>query len=177
MNKIQSLIAIIALVMCACSDKKETSDNTDIPQVKNAISELIIKNPPADAKGIFETRKVALPGDIITIKGKVMGSENPLVNGRAIMLLGDPNILTSCDLKPGDACTKPWDVCCDSPEDIKASVLTVQVVDNDGSPVKTGFKGVSGIKELSQLVVTGVVAEGSNKDNLLLNATAIYVNP
>lgn len=168
------ITAAAMLALAACSEQKESAES-GAPGNGSALSALIVTDAPDNPGDIFETRKTAKPGDTITIRGKVMGRKHPFVPGRAIVVLGDPNIITSCDLRPGDSCTTPWDTCCDTPEDIRDSIVTVQVVDNDGSPVKADIKGVAGIKELSELVVTGVVADGSNKDNLLLNATAIYV--
>jgi len=104
-----------------------------------------------------------------------MGRKEPFIDGRALVVLGDPAVITSCDLRPGDNCPTPWDVCCDDHGDIKASTATIQILDSNGKPLKQGLKGVSGIKELSNIIVTGTIAEGSNTDNLLVNATGIFV--
>ena len=106
-----------------------------------------------------------------------MGSKSPFVAGRAMVILGDPDKLTSCDIKHGDRCLTPWDVCCDDHDDIKNFTATIQIVAQDGKLVKAGLKGLKGIQELSQLIITGTVADGSNADNLLINATGIYVQP
>lgn len=106
-----------------------------------------------------------------------MGRKDPFVAGRAMLVLGDPAKLTSCDIKDCSECPTPWDVCCDDPDDIKNFTATVQVLDADGKLIKQGLKGNHGIKELSQLIVTGTVAEGSNADNLLINATGIFIKP
>ena len=79
------------------------------------------------------------------------------------------------DLIPEDECPTPWDVCCDDPDVITASIATIQVVDDEGRPLKSGLRGVGGMKELSSLVVKGVVAKGSNEKNFLVNATGIHV--
>lgn len=176
------IAAITALTLGACSEKKQTAESRDAHSTPaapgsgaNAITSVIVSEAPMNPESIFPAKQSAQPGDTLTVHGKVMGGYDVFVPGRAIMILGDPEIITSCDLKPDDPCKTPWDVCCDSPEDIRDATLTVQLVDKDGKLVHSGFKGVSGIKELSELVVTGVVAEGSNKENLILNATAVYV--
>lgn len=175
MKKHNYLAMICILALGACSDKKETTQTP--PSGDDGLTAVILKEAPQSPKAIYDVRKSAKPGETITIAGKVMGRKDPFVEGRAIMILGDPEHITSCDLIPGDSCKTPWDVCCDDPDIIKESTVTVQVVDADGKLLKSGFKGVAGIKELSELIVTGVVAEGSNKDNLLLNASGIYVKP
>ena len=170
------LLIVSMFAFASCGEKNETTDTKESAN-SNELESIIVKTAPENAQSIYVAREKAKPGDKLTIQGKVMGARQVFVDGRAILKLGDPELITSCDLIPGDSCETPWDVCCDDPDTIKESTLTVQVVDADGKVLKSGFKGVSGIKELSKLVVTGTVAEGSNKDNLLLNATAIYVKP
>ncbi len=83
--------------------------------------------------------------------------------------------ISSCNRLHGDSCSTPWDVCCDDPDVIQASIATIQVVDADGKLHKSGLKGLGGIKELSQLVVQGTIADGSGPDNLIINATGIHI--
>ena len=93
----------------------------------------------------------------------------------SLLTLGDPARITSCDLIPGDECTTPWDVCCADPDVVTASVATIQVLDEQGKPLKSGLRGLGGLQELSSLIVVGEVAEGSNEKNFLVNATGIHV--
>lgn len=171
----------IALAACtllaACGDKKNTNSNTPPASSADGLEAVALQQMPDEALSITEIRKDITPGKKITMKGKVMGRKDPFVEGRAILILGDPAIITSCDLREGDTCTTPWDVCCDDADDIKNSVATIQVLDANGKLLKQGLKGFQGIKELSHLVITGTIAEGSNKDNLLINATGIFVQP
>ena len=113
----------------------------------------------------------------MTFTGHVIGSDPVFMDGRAVMIMGDPKKLTSCNLRPGDECETPWDVCCDDHDVITASILTVQVVDDAGKPLKTGLKGLGGMKELSALTIIGKVADKSNESNMLINATGIFVQP
>ena len=104
-----------------------------------------------------------------------MGNSSPLIKSRALLTLGDPARMRSCDLIPGDECPTPWDVCCGDPDVIAASIATVQLVDTAGRPLKSGLRGLGGLRELSSLVVVGEVAEGSSEKNFLVNATGIHV--
>ena len=165
-----------ALAIVSCKQKAEPEVASTTPNT-TGIESVILKAEPANALSIAKIRQSVEPGQTITLAGKVIGNRAPFVEGRAMVVLGDPAKLTSCDLRPEDACATPWDVCCDEPGDIKNFTATIQVIDADGKLLKQGLKGVSGIQELSQLVVTGVIAEGSNADNLLVNATGIYVKP
>ena len=168
------LTCLSALALCSCGEKKTSTSDKSAPTTES-LQSLILESAPADAQQIFEIRKAAKEGDKVVISGKVMGRKDPFVDGRAIMMIGDPNKITSCDLNHDDACPTPWDVCCDDPDVIKASTLTVQVVDTDGKLVKEGLKGLGGMKELSQLVVVGTVADGSNAENMFINATGFYI--
>lgn len=164
-----------ALTLASCSEKKETSDTSSSDETP--FSQIILSEQPAEAIDIADLRTNANPGDMVTFTGSIIGNDPVFIDNRAVMIMGDPKKLTSCDKIPGDECETPWDVCCDDPDVIKDSIVTVQVVDADGKPLKNSLKGVSGIEELSSLVVTGEVAEGSNKDNMLVNATGIFVQP
>ena len=167
-----ALASILSLT--ACSDEKDTSNATPAKE-DSALTALVLKEEPAEAVDIADLRTSAKPGDEVTFAGKVIGSMNVFMDGRAVMILGDPKKLTSCDLNPDDQCETPWDVCCDDPEVIKDSIVTVQAVDDAGKPVKEGFKGLAGMKELSSVVIKGEVADGSTDANMVVNATGIFV--
>ena len=162
------------LLLSACNPSKKSGADTPDPS-NSDLSAVLLESAPPDALTVTEARKNPKPGIEVTISGKVMGKMDPFVDGRALLTLGDPAKLTTCDLIPGDSCETPWDVCCDDPDLIKESIATVQVVDDQGRPLKAGLKGLGGMKELSSLVIKGTVAEGSNADNLLINATGIHV--
>jgi len=84
-------------------------------------------------------------------------------------------LLTPCNEIPGDECETPWDCCCDSKEDKKAGIATIQIAGPDGRVLKEGIEGVGGLAKLATVTVTGKVAEGSSADSLVVNATAIHV--
>jgi len=167
--------SLLALSLTACNNKKETTGNEQPVSVDPALSAILLDTAPAGAVTITEARKNPTPGTEVVFSGKIMGKMQPFVDGRALLTLGDPTKIISCDLMPGDSCETPWDVCCDEADTIARSIVTVQVLDDKGSPLKQGLKGLGGMKELSSLVVKGTVAEGSNADNLLVNATGIHV--
>jgi hypothetical protein len=129
--------------------------------------------PSGESKSIHLIRATAKPGDEITVSGKIMGNAKPFVDGRAAFILGDPEVLTPCNLDPSDKCTTPWDACCDSPEDKKRGIATIQVVGADGRVLKEPVEGVGGLVNLTTVTVTGKVAEGSSTDVLIINAQAI----
>ncbi|NNC87761.1 MAG: hypothetical protein HKN82_04785 [Akkermansiaceae bacterium] len=168
------LSAAAALAVAACK-QNEAAGGGAAPAPAGNLEAVLTAEAPPNPVSILEARKNPAAGADVTVTGKIMGRREPFVDGRALVVIGDPAALTSCDLRPGDSCATPWDVCCDEPAVIRKSIATVQVVDADGSPLKEGLKGLGGMKELSSLVVTGTVAEGSNADNFVINATGIHV--
>jgi hypothetical protein len=134
---------------------------------------LFLTTEPKDAKPVEDAKKAAKPGETIVVRGRVGGSADPFVAGRTVFTIVGPG-LKSCAENPGDSCKTPWDYCCESTEDIAAHAATVQVVDAAGAPVKADIKGQSGVKELTDVIVVGKVAQADGKV-LVVNATGIYV--
>jgi hypothetical protein len=160
--------------LASCSEENDTSDSSAANE-NSHLAALILKEEPAKAMDIADLRKTAKAGDQVTFSGDILGAEKVFIDSRAVMILGDPKKLTACNLRPGDDCEFPWDVCCDDGDVIKASIVTVQAVDEAGKPIKEGFRGLKGMKELSSLVVTGEVAKGSNDVNMMVNVTGIFI--
>lgn len=171
------ILAICTAFSLAACQQKTNSDTSDAGEQANALTSLMLTTAPENPQTIAQVRQSVELGKSITLSGKVMGHKSPFIDGMAMMLIGDPDKLTSCDIKHGDRCTTPWDVCCDEPEDIKNFIATIQVLDANGELIKQGLKGTQGLKELSHVIITGEIAEGSNAENLLVNATGIYLKP
>jgi hypothetical protein len=133
--------------------------------------------PEGEAQPIPLARTTAKPGESIVLEGKIMGVMHPFVEGRAVFVLGDDATISSCDENPEDGCETPWDACCDPDEVLKAGVATIQVLDVEGKVLKEDIKGVNGLKELSKVRIAGTLAEQSNADAMIVNATAIYLLP
>jgi hypothetical protein len=104
-----------------------------------------------------------------------MGVPVPFVESRAAFVLGDENTLTPCDLKAMDKCKTPWDACCDPAPVRQAGTATIQILDANGKPVRSGLKGFNGLKELSRVTVSGVVADNSSPESFIVNATAVFI--
>ncbi len=105
-----------------------------------------------------------------------MGNVKPFVEGRAAFILADPSLITACSDNPGDECDTPWDACCDTSEDKKKAIATIQIVNTDGRVLKQGIEGTGGLVNLATVTVSGKVAEGSAGDVLIVNANALRVD-
>jgi len=141
-----------------------------------------VEVPPEFVAQAIEGTPVPIPeartlkaGEKVVLTGLVMGIPHPFVEGRAVFVLGDEGTLNPCDLKGDDHCPTPWDVCCDPPELKAAGTATIQVVDDSGKPLRTGLKGVNGLKELSRVTVAGTVAPNSSPEAFIVNADAIHI--
>lgn len=136
-------------------------------------SGLMLTAAPSDAKPVEEVKASAKVGDTVAVRGRIGGSHEPFVAGRAVFTLVGPG-LKSCSENPDDKCATPWDYCCEPAKDIAAHSATIQVVNAAGAPVKADIKGQNGIKELSDLIIVGKVAQ-ADAGTLVVNATGVYV--
>lgn len=167
------LTALTALALAACQGDKSGNSAARTQSASPELKAVIDAAVEGEAQDIHLLRETAQPGDTVTVSGWIMGNDSPFVEGRAAFILGDPKVITACSERPDDACSTPWDNCCDSPEDIQRATATIQVVGEDGRVLKEGLEGVEGIGKLSKLRVTGTVAEGSSARSLVINASAI----
>ncbi|RYD23836.1 MAG: hypothetical protein EOP88_02505 [Verrucomicrobiaceae bacterium] len=174
-----ALAASAALVSC---DKKESgtsqSTGSSAPAAtapSATLTAVLAAAAAGEPTAIHTLRTSAKPGDEVTVSGKIMGNEKPFVDGRSAFILGDTEVLTPCNENPDDKCSTPWDNCCDSKEDKKRGIATIQVVDAEGRVLKEPIEGAGGLAKLSSVIVTGKVAEGSSADSLIINASAIRV--
>jgi len=159
--------------LAGCGETSKNRDNADSDAPRPHIEELFVADAPQGARSVTETRKMAEAGASVTVVGRVAGAEEPFSPYYATLVLVDEN-LTTCEQRPGDSCRTPWDACCEEPDTIAGSRISVQVVGEDGHPVEQSLKGIRGLSELDTLVVSGTVAEGSTAENVILNAMAIY---
>ena len=166
------LISSIAF-LASCNEKTASPTTTPANAPRPELAAVLAAPTVGEPKSIAALRAMAKPGDEITLSGRIMGNAKPFVDGRAVFILGDPDVLTACNETPGDNCETPWDACCDSPEDKKRGTATIQILGADGRVLKEPVEGVGGLKNLATLTVTGKVAEGSSAELLIVNAKAI----
>ena len=170
-----ALLLGLALALPACNGEDAPPPNGGTTATVELPASLFVDAAPEGALDVTEVKESAKEGDVVVMRGKVGGTMEPFVEGRAALILGSDVSIQSCEIRDGDGCETPWDYCCMAPEDLLAGTATVQVVGADGRPLKTAFRGAKGIKELSVLVVKGTVGPRPDPGTLVINATAIYV--
>jgi hypothetical protein len=133
-----------------------------------------LRETPESAKDLSDVRMSGevKKGDTVAVRGVIGGSSQPFVKDRAVFTLMG-SALKPCSANPEDKCTQPWDYCCETRADIAANSATIRVVNDRGQPLRTDIKGRAGLKELSEVVVVGKVAETS-RGALILDAEGIY---
>jgi len=139
-------------------------------------STLFLTASPAKPAEISAARSTAKPGEKVVLGGRVGGRKDPFVDGRAIFTIAETSLPT-CDAKQDDGCTTPWDYCCETPEELRRAVATIQVVDAAGLPLKSDLKNVGNLKPMAEVVVEGRIAGGSTADSLVVDASGIFVKP
>ncbi len=167
-------LLFISLSGCAPEATKPGPSAATAPASLEAV---FSSTAPAGAVSIAEARRNPRPGEPIALFGKVMGLREPFVAGRAAVVIGDDDVLDSCDESGTDPCKEPWDCCCEDKTLIRNHIATVQVLGPSGEVIQHSLEGLHGLEKLSSIVVSGVVGEGSSAETFIVNADAIHVKP
>lgn len=134
-------------------------------------SDYLLTSEPAGAKNIVEARKDAKDKEDVVLVGRIGGHKEPWIKDRASFLIADLSMVP-CNEIEGDACTVPWDYCCEV-EPIKKTAL-VKVVDEEGKLLKEDARTLLNLKELQTVVVQGQ-AQRDEEGNLTVLARKVYV--
>ena len=169
------IVAALALSIGACGKKDKPVADGGSAKSAEIPASVIASTAPDGALSVVEARAAAKPGEPITLRGKVGGKMKPISDAAAILVLADEKAIKSCDENPDDLCETPWDYCCEESATIAASTATIQVRDADGKLVRATLRGMSDLKELSHIVVSGTVDATSTATALIVNADKIHV--
>jgi hypothetical protein len=167
----RSSTLFLALLFPACSPSEAPSNAAPESSFAN---ERFLNERPTDAIRVSEARAKAEPGDEVAISGLIGGTLKPFVDGYAAFVLADPSILF-CNEMPDEHCETPWDACCEDPDKLNANRISVQFVDANKQVLSENLKGKGGLRELSQVVVTGTISPDSTPENVNLLAQSLYL--
>lgn len=162
------------LVGCSGQESNPSAANgtESSEESSQSSSEFLLAAEPTDAVDVIQVRKDAGDGDNVVIVGRIGGSENPWIDGRAAFSIVDVSLKACSDI-PGDECPKPWDYCCETPKLPEATAL-IKVVDADGGLVKADARELLPVKELSTVIVDGK-AQRDDAGNLTVLASGVFV--
>lgn len=170
------LAACLALVACVPSETETAEPAAGANAATAPAERLFLKLAPSDALSVAEARAQLAPGDTAIVAGQVGGTAQPFVEGYAAFVLADPKLMF-CNEMGDDHCPTPWDACCEDPDKLSDLRASVQFDDAQGQILAVNLKGQQGLKELSHVIVTGLVAETSTPENLIILADGLYLEP
>lgn len=170
-----TMMAIYLGLFVAGCEQGETSQSGATEQKRVSLPDgLLLDHPPTGVTAISQIKQSAKEGDQVVLRGVVGGRVKPIVDNRAVMTVVDASTSNQCT-SPNDMCTTPWDYCCESPEQLKPHLATVQIVDDHGHPLTIDLTGATTIKPMSVLVVKGEVSSKPNAFTLVVNARGLFV--
>ena len=109
MKKLVSLAACVALlVVVGCSQENSTTTSPATPASDG--SKYLLTAEPEGATDVIKLREESQDQDEVVVVGRIGGSENPWIDGRAAFSIVDTS-LKSCAECGSDDCPKPWDYC------------------------------------------------------------------
>jgi hypothetical protein len=167
-------VALLIVGVAGCGQYVGTGPTTTTTSTAAPDSRLLLSEAPAGAKTVIETRQAAKDGEEVTITGRIGGSTDPWVKGRATFFIVDPT-LVPCSEREGDSCPTPWDYCCDS-DRLAESMATIKFVDDQGQTIATDARDLLGVKELQRVTVRGR-AKRDEAGNLTVLASGIHIQP
>lgn len=166
-------VASAGMFFTACRDRPDAPATGErLPPIPGS---MFLPEAPPGARDIADAKPGAKPGDTLTLRGRIGGSKEPFVEGRAVFTLVDTR-LKACGEGKEECCKTPWDFCCETREEITRNLATIQVVGDDGKPLKRGLNGVNGLKPLATVTIVGAVTDAGN-DVLVVRASGMHVKP
>jgi hypothetical protein len=167
-------LPILALALTSCGQQDQNASNASPPSPAAQIekSEYLLDSEPPKAADVIAARSDAQDDEEVVVVGRIGGSENPWIDGRAAFSIVDPSLKACSDIE-GDGCPTPWDYCCET-DKLPGATALVKVVDGQGKLVASDARELLGIKELQTVVVRGK-AQRDELGNLTILADGVYV--
>ncbi|MEG2236923.1 MAG: hypothetical protein RRY13_04630 [Akkermansia sp.] len=170
-------LAITAVTLSSC-DNKNNLANTTPPGQENSLAAMQARFA-ADMVGVQLGKYIPIrdarqikPGEKATIKASLIGQDNIFEDDLAIFIIGDPAAIKVAPDKP-----IPWSDKETPPEVVKENTMRVQFVDAQGKPLHASAKGVKGLQELDNVIISGTMDEISTPDAPVLNIDKIIIVP
>jgi hypothetical protein len=163
-----SVAAMAAMLGCG------TSSESAVPTTAVNIdgSKFLLNEEPDGALGVIAARETAEDGKPLVMVGRIGGTANPWIDGRAAFTVLDASmtvVAESEDMAEGAICTEE---CCDA-ERATCTAL-VKIVDPQGSIVSVDSRQLLGVKESDMVVVQGR-AQKDDKGNFVMLADRVYI--
>jgi hypothetical protein len=159
-----------AILTAGCGDAAKPSQQPVASQHahSHAARDYRLNSEPAGARGVIDVRKEAKDGEEVVIVGRIAGSKEPLVKGRAAFTIVDLSVEPCED-------DQPWVMCCTPKEDLLPAMVLVKFVDDNGRTLTQDARQLVGVKEWSLVVVTGEARRDAEGNLTAIIAEGIYI--
>lgn len=172
MNAVATSLALLATALAGCGDAG-TSPRT--AAARATLPDGLVVRGKAEGTHVAAAKATARQGDEIVIVGRIGGSEEPFVAGRAVFTIVDPALKSCADMDDPDHCKTPWDYCCEERDAMKRGTATIEIADAGGRPLPIAVRGLQGLDPLATVAVTGTVTERNDAGLLVVRARRIEV--
>ncbi|WP_417383271.1 hypothetical protein [Gimesia sp.] len=166
------LIGLVSGCGQSASTPEQSTSNEPTASESATTTKVLLTSEPAGAEEVIAARQSAEDDAEVVVVGRIGGSENPWVDGRAAFSIVD-NSLKACSDIEGDGCEKPWDYCCET-DKLPTATALVKVVNQDGTLINEDARKLLNLKELQTVVVKGK-AKRDDAGNLTVFANGIFV--
>jgi hypothetical protein len=167
------LVSATAIALCTGCGTSPSSSSTPYVTAANVdASQYKLIDEPEGAVGVISARQSAVDGAPLVLVGRIGGSANPWIDGRAAFMLLDASMSILAegeDSGEGELCAGD---CCVT-ERLNCTTL-VKVVDDQGQLVPVDSRKLLGLKESDMLVVQGT-AQKDKSGNFVMLAKGVYV--
>jgi len=170
MNRISLIVASLPLLFGGgCGPAGESAAP---PVIAVDAARYLLPAEPADPQHVIAARTASQDQDAVVVVGRIGGSRNPWVQGRAAFSIVDCSLKACSDI-PGDKCPVPWDYCC-ALDKLPTATALVKIVDEQGQLLRTDARQLLDLAELQTVVVRGT-AQRDDAGNLTVLASRIFV--
>lgn len=170
---LMSVTVIAFAVGCGKNDREDVS-NKDSSGLAIDGAKYLLSKEPQDSSTVIKARQESKDGDEVVLLGRIGGSREPWIEGRAAFSIVDPSLQACSDI-PDDKCPWPWDYCCELDKLEDATVL-IKFVDDKGKTLRADARKLFNLKPLQTVVVRGTAVRDDD-GNLTVLASGIYARP
>lgn len=162
--------ALSALVGCGTAPATEARTSRVAAKVDG--TQFLLSEEPDGAVGVIAARESAQDGEPLVLVGRIGGTANPWIEGRAAFTLLDASMTVVAegeDTAEGQICTGD---CC-ATERLACTNL-VKIIDAKGQVVQVDCRELLGLKESDMVVIQGT-AKKDNTGNFSMLANRLYI--
>ena len=171
-----TVVMMVATTLAGCTSESSTTTSnasTQVPDVATVDgTAYLLDTEPDGAGNVIKVREEAGTDDDLLVVGRIGGSSDPWIDGRAAFTIVDLSV-KSCNDTLDDKCPTPWDYCCETSK-LPNSTALVKFVDKADQVVKADARTIFDLQELSTVVIKGT-AKRDEAGNLTVLASGLFV--